>query len=338
MSGFPRIRPRRLRSSVYLRDLVAETSLNASKLVLPVFVSEDLKRPVETEGIDGHLTYPVNSKELIDYITASMELGVRSFLIFGIPKMKDEEGVRAYSPDGPVQVAIRNIRKELGWDPLLFTDLCICEYTSHGHCGIPVNTKKGYVIDNDKTLTFYQKIAVSQAEAGSDFISPSGMMDGQVKSIREALDEEGFSEVGIMAYSAKYASYLYGPFRLAVDSKPKFGDRKSYQMDPRNAMEALREVRLDIEEGADIVMVKPALFYLDVIRLVKANFPEVPLAAYSVSGEYEMIRGAIERDLVDRAGIIMEAMTSIKRAGADIIITYFALDVAKILRSGEALF
>jgi porphobilinogen synthase len=321
-----------------LRDLISETTLDLSKLILPIFVSETINKPIGTEGLEGHLTYPPDSKELIEYLTSSMELGVHSFLLFGVPKIKDEDGSRAYAQDGPVQVAIRNIRKEIGWDPIIFTDLCICEYTSHGHCGLPLNTRKGTVIDNDSTLKVYQKIAISQAQSGADFISPSGMMDGQVKAIREALDDSGFNDVGIMAYSAKYASSLYGPFRLAVDSTPRFGNRKSYQMDPRNAKEAIKEVKLDIEEGADIVMVKPALFYLDVIRLIKDYFPEIPLAAYNVSGEYEMIRTAIANKLLDETQSIIEALISIKRAGADMIITYFALDAAKILNSKKGIF
>ncbi|AFZ70143.1 delta-aminolevulinic acid dehydratase [Caldisphaera lagunensis DSM 15908] len=338
MGSFPRIRPRRLRSSKYLRDLISETSLDISKLILPVFVSEAIEKPIETPGLEGQLTYPSDSSNLVNFISEALDLGIRSFLIFGIPKIKNEDGIRAYAPDGPVQVAIRNIRKEIGWDPLIFTDLCICEYTSHGHCGIPLNSRKGDVIDNDSTLKVYQKIAVSQAQSGSDFISPSGMMDGQVKAIREALDDAGFNDVGIMAYSVKYASAMYGPFRQAVDSAPRFGNRKSYQMDPRNAKEALKEVRLDLDEGADIIMVKPAILYLDVIRLVKEYYPEVPLAAYNVSGEYAMIRSAIKLGLIDETQSIIESLISIRRAGADMIITYFALDAAKIISSGKEIF
>ncbi len=338
MASFPRIRPRRLRASKYLRDLISETSLDVSKLILPIFVSETIEKPIETPGLEGQLTYPSNSSYLVNFINEAMNLGIHSFLIFGIPKIKNEDGIRAYAPDGPVQVAIRNIRKEIGWDPLIFTDLCICEYTSHGHCGIPLNSRRGDVIDNDSTLKVYQKIAVSQAQAGSDFISPSGMMDGQVKAIRDALDDSGFNDVGIMAYSVKYASAMYGPFREAVDSAPRFGNRKSYQMDPRNAMEALKEVRLDLEEGADIIMVKPAILYLDVIRLVKEYYPDIPLAAYNVSGEYAMIRSAVKQGLIDEKQSIMESLISIRRAGADLIITYFALDAAKIINSKEQIF
>jgi len=338
LASFPRIRPRRLRSIRYLRDLISETYLDTSKLILPVFVNESIDKPIETPGLEGHLTYPPDSNYFVNYINEAINLGIHSFLIFGIPKIKNEDGIRAYAPDGPVQMAIRNIRREIGWDPIIFTDLCICEYTTHGHCGIPLNSKRGNIIDNDSTLKVYQKIAISQAQAGSDFISPSGMMDGQVKAIREALDETGFSDVGIMAYSAKYASSMYGPFREAVDSAPRFGNRKSYQMDPRNAKEALKEVRLDIEEGADIIMVKPALLYLDVIQLVKQYYPEIPLAAYNVSGEYAMIRSAVKNGLLDEVQSIIESLISIKRAGADMIITYFALDAAKIIKSGKEIF
>ncbi len=335
MAGFPRIRPRRLRSSWALRSLIAETELTPSKLIMPVFIDENLTRPVPTPGLEGYTTYPPDSDELIKALSSAMEVGVRSFLIFGVPSTKDDVGSRAYADDGPVQRALRKIRAELGWEPVLMTDLCICEYTSHGHCGLPARSRRGTVIDNDSTLRVYQRIAVSQAQAGADFVAPSGMMDGQVRAIREALDDAGLTDVGIMAYSVKYASAMYGPFRQAVDSAPRFGDRKSYQMDPRNAMEALKEVRLDLEEGADIVMVKPALLYLDVIRLVKESYPDVPLAAYNVSGEYAMIRAATRAGLIDQGSAMMEALYSIRRAGADMIITYFAYDAAKLIAGGR---
>lgn len=338
MTGFPRIRPRRLRSSSSLRSLIAEVDLTPSRFIMPLFVDENLKSPAPTPGLEGYTTYPPDSKELVNLINAAMEVGVKSFLIFGVPSTKDEVGSRAFAEDGPVQRALRAIRSEVGWEPVLMTDLCICEYTSHGHCGIPVSSKRGTIIDNDSTLKIYQKIAVSQAQAGADFIAPSGMMDGQVRAIREALDDAGFTDVGIMAYSAKYASSMYGPFREAVDSAPRFGDRKSYQMDPRNAREAIKEVRLDLEEGADIVMVKPALMYLDVISLVKRTYPDVPLAAYNVSGEYAMIKAAAKQGLIDGVAAMMEALYSIRRAGADMIITYFALDAARALTSGKAFF
>jgi porphobilinogen synthase len=326
------LRPRRLRFSKGIRDLVAETELTPEHLMLPIFVKEGIDRPVDAEGLPDYKVFPPRSDELVKYINTALDLGVKSFLIFGIPKEKDEIGSRAFAKDGPVQEALRYIRKEIGWSPVIFTDLCICGYTSHGHCGLPKESRRGTVIDNDSTLEVYAKIAVSQAEAGSDFIAPSGMMDGQVKVIREALDKEGFTDVGIMAYSAKYASAFYGPFRLVAESAPRFGDRRSYQMDPRNAREAIKEILLDVQEGADIVMVKPALLYLDVIRLVKETVPYVPLAAYSVSGEYAMIKAAAKEGLLDEASAFMEALYSIRRAGADIIITYYALNAAKILR------
>ena len=335
MAGFPRIRPRRLRSSARLRALISETVLSPSKLIMPVFVDENLARPAPTPGLEGYTTFPPASQELVSEIASAMEAGIGAFLIFGVPSAKDEEGSRAFAPDGPVQTAIRTIRRELGWEPVIITDLCICEYTSHGHCGLPAKGRRGVVIDNDSTLKVYQRIAVSQAQAGADFVAPSGMMDGQVRAIREALDDAGFTDVGIMAYSVKYASAMYGPFRQAVDSAPRFGDRKSYQMDPRNASEALKEVRLDLEEGADIVMVKPALLYLDVIRLVKEAYPDVPLAAYNVSGEYAMIKAAARAKLIDETAAMMEALYAIRRAGADMIITYFAKEAAKLLSSGQ---
>ena len=338
MAGFPRIRPRRLRSSWALRSLIAETELTPSKLIMPIFVDENLTRPQPTPGIEGYMTYPPESDDLVRAVSSAMEVGVKSFLLFGVPSVKDEVGSRAFADDGPVQRALRKIRAELGWEPVLMTDLCICEYTSHGHCGLPIKSRRGTVIDNDSTLKVYQQIAVSQARAGADFVAPSGMMDGQVRAIREALDDAGFNDVGIMAYSVKYASAMYGPFRQAVDSSPRFGDRKSYQMDPRNAREAIKEVRLDLEEGADIVMVKPALLYLDVIRLVKEAYPDVPLAAYNVSGEYAMLRAAARAGLIDLETAMVEALYAIRRAGADMIITYFAYEAAKAISGGRAFF
>jgi porphobilinogen synthase len=335
VGGFPRSRPRRLRLFKAVRDLVAETRLDPGNFILPIFVNDNVDKPVETKALEGHYYYPPQSPELVDLISRSMDLGVRAFLIFGIPSTKDYHGGEAWSRDGVVQRALRFIRGEVGSKPILFTDLCLCGYTDHGHCGLPVNSRRGMVIDNDSTLDIYAKIAVSQAEAGADFVAPSGMMDGQVKVIREALDNAGFTDVGIMSYSAKYASVFYGPFRGVMDSAPRFGDRRSYQMDPRNAWEALREVLFDVEEGADIVMVKPALAYLDVIRLVKENVPHVPLAAYNVSGEYMMIRKAAELGVVNGEVAALEVLTAIARAGADMIITYHALEAAEIIRSGK---
>jgi len=246
-------RPRRLRLSPQVRRLASEAILDPGHFILPVFVGEGIRRPEPIDTLPGHHRYPPESRELIDYIARAMDLGVKAFLIFSYTKKKDRIGSVAFARDGPVQRAVRHIRRELGWEPAVFTDLCICSYTEHGHCGVPRQLPDGRVIiDNDETLEVYAKIAVSQAEAGADFIAPSGMMDGQVAAIREALDEAGFTHVGIMAYSAKYASAFYGPFRGALDSAPRFGDRRSYQMDPRRASEALREVELDLEGGGMI--------------------------------------------------------------------------------------
>ncbi|MEM4512538.1 MAG: porphobilinogen synthase [Acidilobaceae archaeon] len=334
MGEFPLLRPRRLRLSRSVRDVVAETRLSPSAFMLPVFVNENLSKPAETPSLKGHYYYPPESPELARLLSEALDLGVKSFLFFGVPSHKDFYGSQAWSRDGVVQRAVRFIRRELGQEPVLFSDLCLCGYTDHGHCGIPKQTARGLVIDNDATLELYGRIAVSQAEAGVDFVAPSGMMDGQVSAIRRALDEAGFSDVGIMAYSVKYASGFYGPFRTVMDSAPRFGDRRSYQMDPRNAREAIKEAALDIMEGADIIMVKPALAYLDVIALLKENFPHVPLAAYNVSGEYAMVKTAGEAGVVDERVVMMEVLTAIARAGADIIITYHALEAARLLREG----
>ncbi len=330
---FPRVRPRRLRLRKAVRDLVSETVLTPQHLMLPVFVDERLEKPRPSESMEGVTVYPPESNELIKHLQEALEAGVRSFLLFGIPREKDEEGSRAWARDGPVQRALRAIRRELGSEPVLFTDLCICGYTVHGHCGVPAKGRLGeMVIDNDRTLEIYRRIAVSQAEAGTDFVAPSGMMDGQVRAIREALDREGYSDVGIMAYSVKYASAFYGPFRGVMDSAPRFGDRRSYQMDPRNAMEALKEAIMDVEEGADIIMVKPALAYLDVIRLVKQHLPYIPLAAYNVSGEYMLVKLAARHGLADEKTLMLEILYAIRRAGADIVITYHALEAARALK------
>ncbi len=329
-----RIRPRRLRTGKTVRRLVSQAILDPGHLILPVFIGEGLQGREPIESLPGHYRYGPGSPDLVDYISEAMELGVKSFLLFSSTRLKDRMGTPAYNRKGPVQEAVRTIRRELGWEPLIFTDLCICSYTDHGHCGIPREVNGRIMIDNDETLKVYSRIAVSHAEAGTDFIAPSGMMDGQVAAIREALDKEGYTGVGIMAYSAKYASAFYGPFRGALDSAPRFGDRRTYQMDPRRGMEALREVELDLEEGADIVMVKPALAYLDVIRLVKDRFPWAPLAAYNVSGEYAMVRLMSEAGLADYRVLMMEILHSIIRAGADIVITYHALEAASLARDG----
>ena len=333
--AFPRVRPRRLRASQALRDLAAEAVVEPSRLMLPVFVREGIGGPEPAPGLEGHKRYPPRSPELLGLLQEAMDLGVRSFLLFGVPSVKDEVGSRAYARDGPVQEALRFLRSELGWEPVLAADLCICGYSTHGHCGIPRRDRRGrLVIDNDATLEVYRRIAVSQAEAGASIIAPSGMMDGQVAAIRNALDSEGYTDVAVMAYSAKYASRFYGPFRAVMGSAPRFGDRRGYQMDPRRALEALREVALDLREGADMVMVKPALAYLDVIRLVKENYPDVPLAAYNVSGEYAMVKLMAREGYAPEQELMMEVLTAIRRAGADVIITYHAVDAARLYRQG----
>lgn len=317
---FPLHRPRRIRRTAAIRSLVRETRLAADALIQPVFVipGSDKKEPIPS--LPGSYHFSVDrvaeeARELAD-------LGIPGILLFGVPEAKDEEGSEAYSPAGTVQRAIRAIKRAAP-ELAVITDVCLCQYTAHGHCGI----YEGGDVQNDATLEILQRVAVSHAQSGADFVAPSDMMDGRVLAIREALDENGFEEVGILAYSAKYASAYYGPFREAVHSAPKEGGRESYQMDPANTDEALREVALDIEEGADIVMVKPALAYLDVIRRVKETF-RMPVAAYSVSGEAAMIKAAAERGLIDEKAIVLESLTAMKRAGADMLITYFAKDVA----------
>jgi len=304
--------------------MVRETVLSVDDLVYPVFVThgKGVARPVES--MPGVYNYSIDM--LLRHLEEAARLKIPGILLFGIPAAKDEVGSEAYAEDGIIQQAVRAI-KEAFPEFLVITDICLCEYTSHGHCGL---IRDGRVL-NDPTLDLLARTAVSHAAAGADMVAPSDMMDGRVGAIRRALDEEGFESVPVMAYSAKYASAFYGPFRDAAGSAPQFGDRKAYQMDPANSDEALREVWLDIEEGADIVMVKPALAYMDVIRRVKDEFG-YPVAAYNVSGEYSMIKAAAQKGWVDERRIVMETLTGIKRAGADIVITYFALDVAKWLR------
>ncbi len=328
--GFPTVRPRRLRSSRLIRNLVAETDLGPERLVAPLFVQEDAKEPIPVESMPGVHRWPIGS--VAEEAKRMMEEGVDKFLVFGIPARKDEEGSEAYNPNGVVQRAVRELRRELGDRALIMTDVCMCQYTTHGHCGIVVRDGGSWRVDNDRTLPYMGKIAVSHVEAGADVVAPSSMMDGVVGEIRRALDRAGHADALIMAYSVKYASNFYGPFREAAESAPAFGDRRTYQMDPRNAMEALKEAELDLEEGADILMVKPALPYLDVIRLVKEAFPQYPLAAYSVSGEYSMIRAAGERGWLNEDAVILETLYAIRRAGADFVITYFAPRAARLLR------
>ncbi len=321
---FPKQRLRRLRRKEALRKMVRETHLRIDDLIFPVFVRSGKGQKVEISSMPGIFQYSIDTvcKELEDV----QSLGIPAILLFGLPDSKDELGSQAYAPQGIVQQAIKEIK---GSFPTLIViaDICLCAYTNHGHCGI---IKDG-VVENDQTLGILRKIALSQVEAGADMVAPSDMMDGRVGAIRTALDSNGFSHIPIMSYAAKYASQFYGPFREASDSAPQFGDRRSYQMDPANAEEALREIALDIEEGADIVMVKPALAYLDVIYRAKQKFNH-PLAAYNVSGEYSMVKAAAMKGMIEEKGVMMEILQSIKRAGADFIITYFAKEAAKLIR------
>ena len=321
---FPQTRLRRLRSSHALRGLVRETSLTPADLVYPMFVAHGLDRrePIDAmPGID-HLSIA----HAVEEAAEAFELGIPAVLLFGLPATKDEEGSGAWDDEGIVQLATRAI-KDAHPELLVICDLCLCEYTSHGHCGV---LRDGSV-DNDATLELLARTAVSQAHAGADLIAPSDMMDGRVGFIRTALDDDGLVEIPIMAYSAKFASAFYGPFREAADSTPAFGDRRGYQMDPANGDEAVREALLDVEEGADIVMVKPALPYLDVIRRVK-DATSVPVAAYNVSGEYAMVKAAAAAGYIDERAAVLEGLTSIRRAGADIVITYHAKEAARWLR------
>ena len=317
--AFPQSRPRRLRQSPAMRELVAEVRLGVKDLVAPLFVREGISSAQPITSLPGVVQHTLDS--LRSEVVQLAELGVPAVILFGIPSVKDEVGSGAFDPAGIVQVALRELQKEVGNDMVLMSDLCVDEYTSHGHCGV---LNKHGDVDNDATLDIYCRAALAQATAGAHVVAPSGMMDGQVGAIRSALDGAGFSDVAIMAYSAKYASGLYGPFRDAVDVQIQGGgNRKSYQQDWRNAREALREVHADIEQGADMVMVKPALSYLDVISAVRAQV-DVPVAAYHVSGEYAMIKAASANGWIDHDTVALEQLTAVKRAGADIILTYFA--------------
>jgi len=321
---FPQQRPRRLRRTPALRDLVRETDLAPRHLVAPLFVKEGIAEPAPISSMPGHHQHTLES--LRKEARELAERGVRALVLFGIPAGKDPEGSEAWAEEGVSQQAIRALREELGDEVVVVADLCLCEYTDHGHCGVV----EGGELDNDATLVRYRRIAVSQAAAGADLVAPSGMMDGQVAAIRSALDEEGFAATAILAYAAKYASSFYGPFREAAEGAPRFGDRRSHQMDPANADEALREIRADVAEGADVVMVKPALPYLDVIRRAR-DAVDVPVAAYNVSGEYAMIKAAAERGWIDGTAAMLETLTAIRRAGADLILTYFAREAADLL-------
>lgn len=316
-------RPRRLRLNQNIRDMVRETSLDVKDLIYPYFVVEGENVKEEIEAMPKVFHFSID--KLVEDVKETYELGIPAILLFGIPSSKDEVGSQAYASSGIVQRAVRAVKEAIP-SMIVITDVCLCEYTSHGHCGV---VEDGYV-DNDKTLELIAKTALSHVKAGADMVAPSDMMDGRVGCIRQILDSEGYVTVPIMAYSAKYASGFYGPFREAAQSAPQFGDRRSYQMDPANSDEALREIALDIEEGADIVMVKPALAYLDIIRRAKDSF-KVPLATYNVSGEYSMIKAAALKGWLDEKVVVLESLTSMKRAGADMIITYFAKDTAKWL-------
>ena len=324
---FPATRLRRLRQSPALRALVRETRLSVSQLVLPLFVraGRKLRRPIQAmPGVSQ-----LSPDELLHEAAQAHKLGVPAVLLFGIPDHKDAKASGAYAVNGIVQQAVRLLKRELP-QLLVITDVCLCEYMSHGHCGIVKKDRHGVRILNDPTLALLARTAVSHAEAGADLVAPSDMMDGRVRAIRAELDRRGFTDTPIMAYAAKFASAYYGPFREAAESAPKFGDRRSYQMDPANALEALREVALDVQEGADIVMVKPALAYLDVLYRVKTQFG-LPTAAYAVSAEHAMIKAAAANGWIDERGVTLESLLAMRRAGADILITYAAADVARWL-------
>ena len=323
----PYLRPRRLRVSEGLRAMVRETVLQVEDLVYPLFLVPGEKIKKEISSLPGQYHLSVDQAVLL--AQEAWGLGIRSVLLFGLPSYKDEQGSSAWDLQQPVQLAMTAIKKALP-EMVIIGDVCLCEYTSHGHCGLLA----GETVDNDPTLELLAKVAVSQAKAGADIVAPSDMMDGRVQVIREALDDAGFAQVSIMSYAVKYASAYYGPFRDAADSTPQFGDRRSYQMDPANAREALREAALDAEEGADFLMVKPALAYLDIVRQVKDTYL-LPLATYNVSGEYAMVKAAAQQGWIDEKKIVLETLVSMKRAGADIIITYHAMDAAKWLHENQ---
>jgi porphobilinogen synthase len=321
-------RPRRLRRSPALRNLVRETQLDAHDFILPLFVSEkiDKRRPIASmPGV-----FQLSVKEIADEAHAAHDLGLQAVLLFGVPEQKDEHATGAYAENGVIQKALRSIKSKCP-DLLTVTDVCLCEYMSHGHCGVTRIDGDHFHVLNDESVELLVKTSLSHAAAGADMVAPSDMMDGRIGAIREALDSAGFDQTGIISYAAKFASAFYGPFRDAAESPPQFGDRRSYQMDIANANEALREVALDIDEGADIVMVKPALPYLDILWRVHERFGK-PTAVYHVSGEYAMVKGAVEKGLLDERAAVLEIMTALKRAGADIIVTYWARELAKWLR------
>ncbi|MDF2569202.1 MAG: hemB [Sporomusa sp.] len=316
-------RPRRLRATGGIRSMVRETSLTAANLVYPLFVVPGTNVKNEIKSLPGN--FHLSADMAVELAREAYALGIPAVLVFGLPEYKDERGSSAWDMNSPVQKAVMAIKQALP-ELVVITDVCLCQYTSHGHCGL----LKGNKVDNDPTLPLLAEVALSHAKAGADMVAPSDMMDGRVAAIRDLLDRSDFSDVSIMSYAAKYASAYYGPFRDAADSSPQFGDRRAYQMDPANSREALKEVALDIEEGADIVIVKPALAYLDIVRQVKDKFL-LPVAAYNVSGEYAMVKAAAAQGLIDEPRLVIETLTSMKRAGADIIITYHALDAVRWL-------
>ena len=322
-------RPRRLRRSPALRNLVRETNLTAHDFVLPLFVSDriDKRRPIES--MPGVFQFTVD--EVVDQARAAQDAGLQAVLLFGIPDKKDEKASGAYAENGVIQKALRAIKKECP-EVVVITDVCLCEYMSHGHCGVTRIDGEHFHVINDASVELLVKTALSHAQAGADMVAPSDMMDGRIGAIREALDASGFTDTGIMSYAAKFASVFYGPFRDAAESPPQFGDRRTYQMDSANADEALREVALDIDEGADIIMIKPALPYIDILWRARDKFRK-PTAVYHVSGEFAMIKAAAEKGIVDERAAVMEIMTSLKRAGADIIVTYWARELAEWIKS-----
>jgi porphobilinogen synthase len=322
-------RPRRLRRTAAIRNLIRETNLSRHDFVLPLFVSEKIERAKAIPSMPGVHQY--SGKEIAAIAQRAHESGVQAVLLFGIPKSKDEQASGAYGENGVVQNAIRQI-KERAPDLTVITDVCLCEYTSHGHCGVTRLDGEHFHVLNDESVELIAKTAVSHAAAGADMVAPSDMMDGRIGAVRAALDQAGFDQTGIMSYAAKFASVFYGPFRDAAESPPQFGDRRSYQMDPANADEALREVELDLAEGADIVLVKPALPYLDILWRVRERFGR-PTAVYHVSGEFAMVKAAAEKGLIEERAAVLEIMTSLKRAGADFIVSYWALDLMEWLKS-----
>ena len=328
---FPTHRPRRLRQSALLRNLVSENSLHPSQLILPLFVREGrkIRRPIDSmPGV-----FQLSVDELLREASRALSLGVPAVLLFGIPQRKDARASGAYAQNGIVQKAVRTLKTELP-ELLVITDVCLCEYMNHGHCGIVRRSRKGAEVLNDPSLKLLARTALSHAEAGADVVAPSDMMDGRVAAIRQTLDRGGFENLPVLSYAAKYASAFYGPFREAAESAPKFGDRRSYQMNPGNAQEALREVALDIKEGADMILVKPGLAYLDILYRVKRTFA-YPTVAYAVSGEYSMIKAAAARGWIDERAVTLESLLGMRRAGADLIITYAASQVAQWLKEAD---